>query len=102
MKALIVKVYGVVQGVGFRPFVYRIANKFGISGFVRNESWGVRIFAQGEDEKIRNFLKSLLDEHPKAAVIESIETEETEPRKGVNSFVIEKSATADTIGLMPP
>ena len=102
MKALIIKVYGVVQGVGFRPFVYRIANKFGISGFVRNESWGVRIFAQGEDEKIQNFLKSLLDEHPKAAVIESIETEETEPRKGVNSFVIEKSATADTIGLMPP
>ena len=102
MKALIIKVYGVVQGVGFRPFVYRIANKFGISGFVRNESWGVRIFAQGEDEKILNFLKCLRDEHPKAAVIESIETEETEPRKGVNSFVIEKSATADTIGLMPP
>ena len=102
MKALIIKVYGVVQGVGFRPFVYRIANKFGISGFVRNESWGVRIFAQGEDEKIQNFLKCLRDEHPKAAVIESIETEETEPRKGVNSFVIEKSATADTIGLMPP
>ena len=102
MKALIIKVYGVVQGVGFRPFVYRIANKFGISGFVRNESWGVRIFAQGEDEKIQNFLKSLRDEHPKAAVIESIETEETEPRKDVNSFVIEKSATADTIGLMPP
>jgi len=102
MKALIIKVYGVVQGVGFRPFVYRIANKFGISGFVRNESWGVRIFAQGEDEKIQNFLRSLRDEHPKAAVIESIETEETEPRKGVNSFVIEKSATADTIGLMPP
>ena len=102
MKALIIKVYGVVQGVGFRPFVYRIANKFGISGFVRNESWGVRIFAQGEDEKIQNFLKSLLDEHPKAAVIESIETEETKPQKNVNSFVIEKSATADTIGLMPP
>ena len=102
MKALIIKVYGVVQGVGFRPFVYRIANKFGISGFVRNESWGVRIFAQGEDEKIRNFLKRLRDEHPKAAVIESIETEEDEPRKDVNSFVIEKSATADTIGLMPP
>ena len=102
MKALTIKVYGVVQGVGFRPFVYRIANKFGISGFVRNESWGVRIFAQGEDEKIQNFLKSLLDEHPKAAVIESIETEEDEPRKDVNSFVIEKSATADTIGLMPP
>ena len=102
MKALIIKVYGVVQGVGFRPFVYRIANKFGISGFVRNESWGVRIFAQGEDEKIQNFLKCLRDEHPKAAVIESIETEEAEPQKNVNSFVIEKSATADTIGLMPP
>ena len=102
MKALIIKVYGVVQGVGFRPFVYRIANKFGISGFVRNESWGVRIFAQGEDEKIQNFLKCLRDKRPKAAVIESIETEEIEPRKGVNSFVIEKSATADTIGLMPP
>ena len=102
MKALIIKVYGVVQGVGFRPFVYRIANKFGISGLVRNESWGVRIFAQGEDEKIQNFLKSLRDKHPKAAVIESIETEETKPQKNVNSFVIEKSATADTIGLMPP
>jgi hydrogenase maturation protein HypF len=59
-----IRLDGIVQGVGFRPFTHRIARECGLSGFVRNESGGVLIEAEGPAEVLDHFLLRLLSEHP--------------------------------------
>jgi hydrogenase maturation protein HypF len=56
-----------VQGVGFRPFVYRLAQSLQLSGWVRNESGAVEIHAEGSDERLRDFGAALLERAPAAA-----------------------------------
>ena len=66
-------VTGIVQGVGFRPFIYRIANEEQLRGFVRNTSKGVEIELEGSDIQITNFRQRMLNELPPLAVIDSID-----------------------------
>ena len=66
-------VRGVVQGVGFRPFVYACAAAFGLSGSVRNDSAGAVIEVEGSTGQIDDFLTRLRNRPPPLAVVESIE-----------------------------
>ena len=70
-----VEVRGVVQGVGFRPFVYRLAHKFDLNGWVRNTSGNVTIEVEGQEAEINRFLTSLKQEAPPVARIQDITTE---------------------------
>lgn len=70
-----ITVQGVVQGVGFRPFVYRLANQLGVRGTVSNTSSGVTIDAQGAPPIIDAFKQALKSEAPPAARIESIDSQ---------------------------
>jgi len=63
---------GVVQGVGFRPFVYQLASKYNLKGWVCNTSEDVRIEVQGESKDIKSFLSELQNNTPPLAHIESI------------------------------
>ncbi|OGC43453.1 carbamoyltransferase HypF [candidate division WOR-3 bacterium RBG_13_43_14] len=63
---------GVVQGVGFRPFIYRLANDRGLTGFIRNTSKGVDIEVEGSADKIRIFLTDVRTRKPVAANIYAI------------------------------
>ncbi len=72
MRSLRIQVSGIVQGVGFRPFVYRIANDYGISGRVSNNTQGVDILANGDGDSLFLFLKALKDEAPAAALVERV------------------------------
>ena len=63
---------GVVQGVGFRPFVYQIASKYNLKGWVCNTSEDVKIEVQGEDKDLKHFLSELQNNAPPLAHIESI------------------------------
>ncbi|MCI6172526.1 MAG: acylphosphatase, partial [Selenomonas bovis] len=63
------KIYGIVQGVGFRPFVSRLATKFGIRGSVANKGPYVEIFAQGSDVACQKFLHAIESEPPGRAII---------------------------------
>ncbi|HZQ33168.1 MAG TPA: carbamoyltransferase HypF [Mycobacterium sp.] len=74
-RRLRVCVRGVVQGVGFRPFVYTTAAALGLAGCVRNDSSGAIIEVEGDAERIDEFLRSLTDSPPPLAAIESIATE---------------------------
>ncbi|MFP4010670.1 MAG: carbamoyltransferase HypF [Spirochaetaceae bacterium] len=65
-------VRGLVQGVGFRPFVYRTARHHGITGCVRNRSDGVYIHAEGEPLRLSRFLEELRTRCPPASVVEDI------------------------------
>ena len=62
-------VQGQVQGVGFRPFVYRTARRLGLSGFVRNDADGVTIEVQGPGEQLELFSRSLQNDKPPLAVL---------------------------------
>src|ERR1051326_6085318 len=64
---------GAVQGVGFRPFVYRLATELHLNGQVSNSNAGVQIEAQGDKETLDRFLLRLQREHPRHASIHSLE-----------------------------
>lgn len=70
-----VRVRGIVQGVGFRPFVYRIACQNGLAGWVQNEADTVRIEVEGPAERVDRFLAALRDDPPPQARIESFEVQ---------------------------
>ena len=67
------EVEGVVQGVGFRPFVYSLALKYNLLGYVLNHSWGVRIVLEGDIKNIEKFEKALLKELPPLSRIDKLE-----------------------------
>lgn len=69
-----IHVTGIVQGVGFRPFVYGLAARFDLYGWVCNTSAGVEIHIEGDQENINSFIESLSNEKPPLAVIDQINT----------------------------
>lgn len=89
--SLRVVVVGLVQGVGFRPFIHRIAVKSGVKGYVRNIGGSeVEIWIEGSKENIEKFFQYFVDEIPPTAIIEEIHIFE-ERLRGFNTFRIEKS-----------
>lgn len=90
MRSLRIEVTGIVQGVGFRPFVFRIANEYGITGRVANTAKGVAIDAQGDGDSMFLFLKALKDEAPPAALIEKVSVYSAAP-SSASSFEIAAS-----------
>jgi hydrogenase maturation protein HypF len=74
-----VEIRGAVQGVGFRPFVYRLAQEIGLSGWVRNSPRGVTIEAEGAREALTGFLLRLEREKPPRASIHSLESSFLDP-----------------------
>lgn len=85
-----VRVMGVVQGVGFRPFIYRIATEHGLSGWVANDSEGVEIEVEGRRESLELFLRDILRRQPPLARVEEIESAWITP-KGEDRFQIRQS-----------
>ena len=91
-RHLRLRVSGVVQGVGFRPFVYGLAQALGLAGHVLNDSHGVEIDIEGEDGSIERFLRELKTSPPPLAVIKEIAREELPP-EGKRAFEIRTSRT---------
>jgi len=93
-----IHIQGIVQGVGFRPFVYNLARQHGITGHVLNDSTGVHIEATAEFETIQRFLTDLREKAPPQAAIHSMDVAiEHVPRgkKTPPRFVIKKSRKLD-------
>src|SRR5246500_4826165 len=89
-SACTIKVRGVVQGVGFRPFVYRLAPANTLAGWVLNGEEGVEIFVEGADQGLSAFVQGLTAAPPSAAQISNIEGESSAP-VGCNNFTIRES-----------
>ena len=66
MERRAIAVHGVVQGVGFRPFVYGLASRLGLRGFVKNQTGGVLIEVEGEARSLDRFLAELAASPPPA------------------------------------
>ena len=88
--ACLIKVRGVVQGVGFRPFVYRIASELHLCGWVLNGEDGVSIHLEGDDPILQEFLRRLKAEAPPASRIVAIDVAPV-PAVGFHNFVIKQS-----------
>ena len=69
MKNVLINIQGTVQGVGFRPFVYRLAHELNIKGWIINSSAGVEIEAEGDESNVENFLVLLKNEKPVNSII---------------------------------
>jgi hydrogenase maturation protein HypF len=67
-----ISVRGIVQGVGFRPFIYALARRHGLAGLVRNDAEGVHIEAEGSPEELERFLQKIKEEAPPLAVVEAV------------------------------
>ncbi len=97
-----IRVRGTVQGVGFRPFVYRLAHEHGLAGWVLNGEDGVAIHAEGDDAALQAFIDQLRTHAPPAAVIATMEVHEVAP-DGFTDFTIRESERHDrpTVRIAP-
>lgn len=86
-------VTGIVQGVGFRPFIYRIAKRQDLRGSVRNRADAVvEIILEGEKSRIDVFLQSLSQEKPPLAQLDDVQVNRSETEMGLADFTIERSS----------
>lgn len=103
MESIKVLVEGIVQGVGFRPFVYRIATELELVGYVRNLGNVVEIIIQGSDNKIDNFIDKLQNELPPIAKINNLRTEDINIESDYNDFTIKESSDSFSgTSVIPP
>ena len=72
-EALDLTIHGIVQGVGFRPFVYRMAQRYSVTGWVRNATDGVLVHAEAEQGILSEFALCLAEQGPKAAQVRDVE-----------------------------
>ena len=89
-----INITGIVQGVGFRPFVYRLAMDMGLTGWVRNSAEGVLIEACGTDERLAHFIRRIRHEAPPLAVIVSLEHQALPDDSSENDFTIRESSAS--------
>ena len=89
-RRLRVEIHGAVQGVGFRPFVYRLASELHLPGWVLNSAHGVFIEVEGDQAPLETFLARLATEKPRHAVVQTLEHTYLEPA-GYTIFEIRKS-----------
>ncbi len=92
MQRVEIKVKGAVQGVGFRPFIYSLATKYLLNGFVLNNTEGVIIEVEGEKETLKKFTLDITQSAPPLSRIEKIQTE-TLPITGYKTFTIKPSSS---------
>ncbi|MGE0680268.1 MAG: carbamoyltransferase HypF [Candidatus Binatia bacterium] len=92
---------GVVQGVGFRPFIHRLARELSLAGWARNTSAGVEIVIQGDETQRSRFLSRLRAEAPSLAHVTNVHLEESEQLR-LTDFVILPSTLGEQYTLLPP
>ncbi|MFH2059870.1 MAG: carbamoyltransferase HypF [Pseudomonadota bacterium] len=85
-----IKIKGIVQGVGFRPFIFNLAKTHNLLGYVLNNTSGVSIEVEGKKASIETFIEQISAKHPVQAVIFSLKSEEI-PFAGYSDFCIRQS-----------
>ncbi|MBV9241070.1 MAG: carbamoyltransferase HypF, partial [Acidobacteria bacterium] len=94
-QRLRIKIRGAVQGVGFRPFVYRLATQLELCGSVNNSADGVTVEVEGSTDKLHNFLSRLSEEKPPRSFIQSLESSWLDAA-GHSTFVVAESEAEGT------
>lgn len=97
-----IEVTGVVQGVGFRPFVHRLATETGLDGFVGNDPSRVFIEVTGSEDRIGEFARRLVDDAPPLAVVQSVTRAPCVPTSDHGFHIVESRAAAGARTLISP
>jgi hydrogenase maturation protein HypF len=92
LQSVKIHITGTVQGVGFRPFVYNLATRYNLAGWVQNTSAGVDIEAEGVPDALETFIRALRHDPPPLARIDTFELT-SQPSQGYNTFEIIHSAS---------
>ena len=90
-----IKIHGIVQGVGFRPFIHKLVRFYRLSGYIKNTSSGVELELEGERQELERFVADVPEKAPKLAVIEGVEAEYGLKCVGFSDFEIRKSETEE-------
>src|SRR5207253_8134450 len=93
LRRLCLRIDGAVQGVGFRPFFYRLATEMGLAGWVSNDTQGLLAEVEGQVAALEAFLQRLEQERPPNAQVQHVEKAFREPA-GYTSFDIRASTAA--------
>ena len=80
MARIHVHVSGIVQGVGYRPFVWKLATSLGLAGWVKNSSDGVHIEAKGDPAALDRLVLTLSTQHPAAARVDTVHVDSLDSR----------------------
>jgi len=96
-----VRIQGQVQGVGFRPFAYSLAQKYGVRGWVNNSAQGVNLVVEGEEETLAIFMQSLEADLPWPGQIQNLQVEAV-PCQGFTDFKIRASEAGAKTALILP
>lgn len=96
-----IQVHGIVQGVGFRPFIYVLAEELGLTGWIYNHAAGVTIEIQGEETVCREFQKRLQTDRPALSRIDQVESQLI-PVQRETEFVIRESRSGEKNTLVSP
>jgi len=99
-KEILVK--GLVQGVGFRPFIYRLAHANNLLGTVENNNLGVRIVIQGKENDIINFIEVLPSSIPEASHINQLEVKTINPNKFSDFSIIKSKSLSQEVTEVSP
>src|SRR5215218_6601197 len=97
-----VRVEGIVQGVGFRPFVHALAGRLGLAGLVGNDAGGVFVEVEGAAETVERFLEALATEAPPLAVIERLTATPLAPTGGHGFAIAPSQAGGERQTLVSP
>src|SRR5271156_1065112 len=98
---VLVRVRGVVQGVGFRPFVYTLARSLGLMGHVFNSSSGVTIEVEGEEPQVAEFVRRLREDAPPLARVAEVSVTTMVACGGVGFSILESHEEVGRFGLVP-
>lgn len=93
MERAFIKIHGIVQGVGFRPFIHKLVLHYELRGTIKNTSSGVELELEGERPELERFVADVPVKAPKLAVIESVECEYSKELKNFTGFEILQSRT---------
>ena len=103
MRSIKVQVQGIVQGVGFRPFVYNLALSLDLKGYVNNDDCGVNIHLFGKQKDINEFLTQLKNNPPPLAKIDNIQIQEINTKKEYVSFeIMQSQSTSNKTTIISP
>ncbi len=101
-KRVRVLIKGIVQGVGFRPFLYRCAKKYNLSGFVKNTSQGVILEVEGRARDIEDFVPYILNHPPPLSLIEHHETRQLPLQHSGKFYIVPSEDNGETDLLVSP
>jgi hydrogenase maturation protein HypF len=97
-----IAVRGIVQGVGFRPFIYALARRHHLTGFVLNNAEGVQIEVEGSSASVQQFIQAIRDEAPPLALVETVTSEPIAAGGDTTFRIVESAGGAEHRALISP